>query len=453
MQLIALALNHKANSVLQHPVQTKDDNMAVHHAQSALEAADIPGNLPYQTEDTIAHPPYRKISLHFPFFKLPPEMRLIIYEHLLVFPDKGIVRIEPKSDHEASKHSCQADRNSSVLRNRALNVLLASKAVFAEAAKVFYSNSHFEFDDNPGRECNSTLTCQAFLTSRSSFTLKYIKSVGVSIILDRISDTDPNAKALGSLVNTLNNDLPAFEQLILAFYGTCPETRRTPWNWYPPNDEDDHPQKWFGVLLELRKVNSLGIYYDDCEAYNLYPYNDEDLEHARECIGRSVAFVRFLRAHLLKNANELGTRNIYVHSRHHATVQQELWKRKMDRRTVVFCCDSENGASFIPPSKVRLSPRHIGVLEKCVKEEKDPKEFEEDLRSNIAADDDYLGYSIVTHDGDLDQTLEQDMSDTEDWDMSDNGDNDSLKDVDLRNINCTFVNDEEFFKTYHQLPG
>lgn len=58
---------------------------------------------------------------------------------------------------------------------------------------------------------------------------------------------------------------------------------------------------------------------------------------------------------------------------------------------------------------------------------KDPKEFEEDLRINIAAADDYLGYSIFDHDEDLDQTLEQDMSDTEDWDMSDNRDNDSLK--------------------------
>lgn len=446
------ALNHKANSALQHPVQAKADNMAVPHTQSTLEATDIPaGDLPYQTKDTSAQPPYRKISPHFPFLKLPPEMRLIIYEHLLVFPDKGIVNIKLKSDHEASKHSCQVDRNSSALRNRALNVLLVSKAVFAEAAKVFYSENHFLSTDD-SNEYESILACHAFLTARSSLTLKYIKSVGFSIHLDWISDESPNAKVLGSLVNTLN-DLPAFDQLFLAIHGACPETRRTPWNWYPPNDEHDNPRKWFGVLLQLPKVKFLLIYYEDYELYDLHPYDEGDSQLARECIGRSVAFVSFLRANLLKNANELGTRNMHVYSRHFATFKQECWKRKMDRKTVVVCADDENGNSIPQTLGPRLSPLHIGVLEKCINEGKDPKEFEEDLRINIAAADDHLGYSIFDYDEDLDQTPEQDMSDTEGWDVSDGGDNDSLKDVDLGKIDCTFVKDEEFFKTYQQLPG
>lgn len=414
----------------------------------AAPDAEPPGNPP-------DHPAYRKISPHFPFLELPPEIRVIIYEYLLVFPDShnGGVRIQLQSDTEASERSCRAARDSSLFRNRALNVLLVSKAVFTEAGKVFYSDSHFNFDDNPDGKFESVLTCQAFLTARSSFTLKYIKSIGFNIHLDWMADENPNAKVLGSLVNTLNDDLPVFEQLVLTLHGSCPETRRTPWNWYPPNDEHDHPQKWFGVLLELRKVKYLLVHYKDYEPYDLYPYDDEDLEFAKERIGRSVAFVSFLRAHLLKNAGELGTRNILVYSRHIATFKQERWKRKMDRISITMCYDDENGKSIQEESATRPSPMHIGVLEKCVKEGKDPKEFEEELRANIVAGDDDLGYSIFSHNSFLERGLELGMSDTEDWDVSDGGDNDSLKDVDLGKIDCTFIKDEEFFKTYRQLPG
>ncbi|KAB2578025.1 hypothetical protein BFW01_g9372 [Lasiodiplodia theobromae] len=422
--------------------------MAGPDAQSATETS---GNLP-------DHPTYRKISPHFPFLELPPEIRVIIYEYLLVFPDNenGGLRIELHPDTEASERSCRAASDSSVVRNRALNILLVSKAVFSEAGKVFYSDCNFNFDDkpdNPDGKFESILICQAFLTARSSFTLKYITSVAFTIHLDWMADKNPNAKVLGSLVNTLNTDLPAFEQLGLTLYGSCPETRRTPWNWYPPNDKHDHPQKWFGVLLELRKVKYLLINYKDFEPYDLYPYDDEDLEFAKERIGRSVAFVSFLRAHLLKNAGELGTRNILVYSRHIATFTQERWKRKMDRISIIICYDDENGKSIQEKSAMRPSPLHIGVLEKCVKEGKDPKEFEEELRVNIVANDDDLGYSIFSRNLFLEGALELGMSDTEDWDVSDGGDNDSLKDVDLGSFDCTFITDEEFFKTYHQLPG
>lgn len=91
----------------------------------------------------------------------------------------------------------------------------------------------------------------------------------------------------------------------------CPDVRRAIWKRHLTNNQHSDPRKWLGVLLELRKVKRLRISYDDLGQ----PY-DRGWDYSEEYISTAVAFVSYLRAHLLKNADGLGKQNIQIHQRH-----------------------------------------------------------------------------------------------------------------------------------------
>ncbi|KAL0264921.1 hypothetical protein SLS55_000875 [Diplodia seriata] len=419
--------------------------------ESASEGIAAPGPFLRQAEVTTAHPHPRTRSTHFPFLSLPAEVRVMIYGYLLVLPDEGNIRIVPKDEGPMfSNPSAHCDSN--VFRNQTLNILMVNKLIYAEAAKEFYSGTHFNF--GRGRFANGPiLACQTFLIGLSPNMLACIKSIEIVISMPFPFQPCLNEDVFRTLINILNFFLPAFDHLTLNFYGTCPDIRRLPWHWPTIGCPS---QKWLGVLLTLRKRGNLHIHYN-CNKITDYVSDDfdEDVDEA-ERLGGMVAFVSFLRTHLLRNADNLANRNIRAHQRHWASFTLGRWKRKSDRVCVVECHDDENGNSLLPPL-ARSAPRQIGILEKHAKNlDGDARgAIEDKVRAEIDTEEyaDRLTYSAYRS-YDLDNEDEElGLSETEDWDLSDDGDRDSLNGEDLSGIRTTFTRDENYLETYAQPPG
>ncbi|KAL1640417.1 hypothetical protein SLS58_006915 [Diplodia intermedia] len=434
--------------------QPGNDTMAApsSDSESASEAVAAPGPFLRQDEVTTAHPHPRTRSTHFPFLSLPAEVRVMIYGYLLVLPDEGNIHIVPK-DEGSMFGSPSAHRDSNVFRNQTLNILLVSKLIYAEAVKEFYSENTFNFGRShycklcPGEfEPNDNeriATCQTFLTGRSPNMLANIKSIEIGISMPWPPRHRLNADFLRPVINTLNCDLPVLGHLTLNFHGFCPGVLHTPWRW------PSSPQRWLGVLLELRKISNLHIYYScDRTVISELRYGDPPSPHKNH-LGRMVAFASFLRAHLLKNADDLGNRNIQAHLRHWSSFTLGRWKRKMERVYVVECHDDENGNSFLRPA-VRLEPRQIGFLEKRAKDGDDRAVLGDILREEVFLEEKWRRLTTTRWDW-SDEDEEIGASDAEDWDLSDDGDNDSLNGEDLSGVETTFTRDEHYLKTYAQL--
>ncbi|KKY23050.1 hypothetical protein UCDDS831_g03175 [Diplodia seriata] len=233
--------------------------------ESASEGVAAPGPFLRQAEVTTAHPHPRTRSTHFPFLSLPAEVRVMIYGYLLVLPDKGSIRIVPKDEGPMFSNP-SAHRDSNVFRNQTLNILMVNKLIYAEAAKEFYSGTHFNF--GRGRFANGPiLACQTFLIGLSPNMLACIKSIEIVISMPFPFQPCLNEDVFRTLINILNFFLPAFDHLTLNFYGTS-------YRSYDLDNEDEE----------------LGL--SDTEDWDLSDDGDRDSLNGEDLSGIRTTFTR-----------------------------------------------------------------------------------------------------------------------------------------------------------------
>ena len=98
-------------------------------------------------DDSITPPPMEP----FPFMKLCPEIRNMVYEELLVMP--GMVGIEYRFiDHRVQivefVHSSEASKTKLDINQKSTRALLGtSKAIYEEASHFYFRSNHFYFED------------------------------------------------------------------------------------------------------------------------------------------------------------------------------------------------------------------------------------------------------------------------------------------------------------------
>lgn len=324
-----------------------------------------------------------------------------------------------------------------------ISIFLINNQVYHEATRIFYLRNKFCFASMSRYRKLSPSVCCAFLQDRTSYTLGYIRSLEIEIRLrirsrsKRPQTSDAiNKHRLLAMVEVINTNLTQLEHLSLQLIGEPPDLRKLPW----PYDLE-----WVDVLLQLSKLKFLAVCYENLNS-GRHTYSSDD-------VGRMVAFVSFLRSIPLKNGDQLGTRNIQVHNRHHLVLCNGFWKRKKERVLKIKCHDNDKGKSLLQPVR-RKSPRVTGAVQKRLEgENKANEERRRSIKSHFHTQGDgnaWKRYSLSQRQVTGEQLGASDVSD---WDASDDSDNDSLNGIDISGMNTSYAVDKGYLQNRDETEG
>lgn len=229
-----------------------------------------------------------------------------------------------------------------------LNLLCTSRQVYNEASPVYYSKNYFSFTnyEEVREEVLSAQVALSFLADqpKSSHKIRYISlNIDTSYLkIDQLSARLHGATMVK--LCELVRDNVQLSQLTLELYGDPPDVQMAPWQWRPSDilGTNIRTLRWLGGLLLLKDLKALAISLTNWE-------DNWNVDRG----AREVAFVSFLRTHLLRNGQALGRRNISLQLRHESlwvynTVFEVLGnKRWKDRLIKVYCSDDEHGNTFL----------------------------------------------------------------------------------------------------------
>lgn len=407
-------------------------------------------------------------SCYFPFLDLPRELRDMIYAVMLVRGDvKCIARkvttdstlsvksskipVKQRGTFIASLHRNEGTieyKMSYKIRTRSdlsdyISIFLINNQVYHEATRIFYLRNKFCFPGVLHYRRLPPSVCCAFLQDRTSYTLGYIRSLEIEIqprIRSRTKCPQTGdaiiTHRLLAMVEVINTNLTQLEHLSFQFIGEPPDLRKLPW----PYDLE-----WVDVLLRLPKLKSLAVCYNNA--------NSGRYTHSSDDVGRMVAFVSFLRSRLLKNGDQLGTRNIQVHNRHDVGLYNGFWKRKKDRVLEIKCHDNDKGKSLLQPVR-RKSPRVTGVVQKRLKgENRANEERRRSVKSHFHTQGDGNAWKRYSLSKSQLRGEQWGASDVSDWDVSDDSDNDSLNGIDISGMNTSYAVDKGYLQNRDETEG
>ncbi|KAK7539350.1 uncharacterized protein J3D65DRAFT_277021 [Phyllosticta citribraziliensis] len=388
---------------------------------------------------------------YFPLLKLPRELQDQIYEHALVVE---VLRIHPVSHFDEEEELSFYDKKDRELAPRrpihkrstylidhpdfrlensyeyvdldppAVSIFQTCRQVYRESACIFYSKNVFFFDDKHrdefGSGCTRSLrSAVAFFRDRPTCAMNWIKSIKIKLrIAAREEGTDLfggyfdqwSEEDLDEFSFLVQKTLPALEHFSVMVKGWPPDVRMGRVRQEHPKDRDVTE---YGMLLLLPKVKRFSM---EILAGIGHGHSEDP--------GRLVAFAAFIRSHLLKGGEDLGTSRITVHKRHWMKPvrpvddpQSIVYNRTSDRLFVARCDDDESGKSFLKPvehpSSFRTSKNHWDqVMGVGLQFRPEHFDLEYSLRTKVGKADEYPDYA-----------------------ESDDGETDSLKDVDLSGYN------------------
>ncbi|KAK8223198.1 hypothetical protein HDK90DRAFT_470789 [Phyllosticta capitalensis] len=344
---------------------------------------------------------------------LPRELRDRIYEHALVV---GTIELS------CPNPPCRELRVHTTVKP-AVGLLETCTQIFEEAGPLFYSRNVFFFREETSRAAKSFFGC------RSARTMGWIKNIKFEIC----RFPDYRDLVFEPCMTIAQHQLPALEHLSLLF--SCWPLDDIQHNRHafiiqgidqPEPGTDRCPfDAWFKISRKYKRVSMeiMARPDPDCWLYRFIPTDPASL----------IACAEIFRSLLLRGGENLGRSNITVHSRHTVSrFVEDVGRNRLDgpedpaavvymrsprRYFIVRCDDDENGRSHLKPLQ-RLSPLWI-----------DKAQAAEFLGCTI--DDVEEGNMFRCQDTSYASgpQLEKDYAE------SDGGDNDSLKELDVDDIN------------------